>query len=225
MKIVLALGTALVILVAAFVVLPRALLHVSGNDDAKATRTALAGQRHPVTGAGASVTPAVRKIESFASMQSRAGFAPLTPRALPAGYQPVEQYLYSDAPAEVLLTYERPGSLFIVIDEKRIDANLPNFLRPDRPPFPDRTPLPGVTPSTFRGRLPRVDLGGTPAVYVQDVNGGGARAYGNALALPVRANTQPHRLFFFRGDLQIVVEADQTDVPQAELIRVAAGLH
>ena len=214
----------LALIAGAFFLLPRLLLHVSDNAD-KRKESVPVGRALPTgtPGAAGASAAATRRFDAFAAVQSAAGFTPLTPSSLPAGYQPWEQFLRAAGPAEVVLSFVKPDNLSILIDQRTHDPNSRAFFRPDFPPGPGG---PGV-PGGGRGPQARpalIDINGTQGVYAQGLVGFGNRQLADPSRPPLQRNTQPHRVLFTRGDLDIIVEADMTDVPREELIRIAAGL-
>ncbi len=228
MKLVAALAASLALLVAAFVLLPKLLLNVSSNGannqnvPVGETRT---GGAAPAAGTAAPGS-AARRFVDFAHLQSSAGFTPLTPASLPADYQPWEQYVKGGgSPNIVVLSYLKPDGLFVQIYERPQSANDAGgraFFRG------------GFQPGEGTGRgggqggrpasSPFIDVGGAQGLYVQGTFGPGNRQMADALA-PSQRNTQPHRVLVIKNNIEIIVEADLTDVPRDELIQIAAGLH
>lgn len=214
----------LALIAGAFFLLPRLLLSASDNN-AKSKESVPVGRALPTGSpdAAGKSAPAARRFDAFAAVQSAAGFTPLTPGSLPAGYQPWEQYLRASGPAEVVLSFSKPDNLSILIDERPHDPNSRSFARPDFPPGQ------GVPGGAGGGRGPQtrpalVDINGTQGIYAQGLVGFGNRQLADPNRPALQRNTQPHRVLFTRGDLDIIVEADLTDVPREELIRIAAGL-
>jgi hypothetical protein len=218
-------GSILVVLVAAFVVVPKLLLKVSSDSSPSANRNLPVGAAHsssatPSTGVDAQV----RRFDSFSSLATQAGFTPLTPSGLPNGYLPFEQYTRTGRggmPNEIVLTYRKAPDLYVLVDE-----------RPGSPPaVPGQgqgRQFGGATPAVARGqngasRSPRVDINGSPGFYFGGRFGPAGRAFGPSTDLDYH-NTQPQAVQFFRQNLEIVIEADLTDVSRDQLLQIAGGL-
>lgn len=222
-KVLLALATAAAILAVGFIALPRLLLHAPGAASNNANANVPIGRAAEIgiTPLPGGASPAARRFQDFASIARGAGFAVLTPASLPAGYQPWEQYLQGD-PANVVLIYRKDGNFYLIVDERKHQANDFGF------------PQPGFTPRAGSGAPDRfgngrnvqraiVDVGGTPAFYSASLSGPAFRLLGGSDIS--RLNSQPHVLLFVRGDVDVAVEGDLTDIPRDELIQIAASLH
>jgi len=215
-----------VVLVAAFVFLPRLLLNVSSGSSNNAnvpvgeSRGAAQATGTPVPGL------ATRRFLSFAQVQSEAGFTPLTPASLPGDYQPWEEYVKRDGNGNVVvLSYEKQDGLYIQIYERPHNANDPSgrfFFRGGFQPGEGtgRAAGQGGRPASS----PFITVDGVQALYTQGAYGAGGRQMADALS-PAPRNSQPHRVLLIRNNMEIIVEADLTDVPRDELIQIAAGLH
>jgi hypothetical protein len=219
------LASGLILVVAGFVILPRTLLNVSGNSRNPAKENVPVGalRRAATAFVGASggpATPSTRRFVPFASVASEAGFTPLTPAALPAGYAPWEQYVRQKNPAEVVITFAKGDGLFVLVDERVRDPNARPFL----PPIGGGRQS---TPASGRGGGPQqaiVVVNGASGLYVVGPTGIGARQLADANLAAIQRNSQPHRILFVHNDLEIIVEADQTDVTEEQLVRIAEGL-
>ncbi|HEY7294844.1 MAG TPA: hypothetical protein VH916_07365 [Dehalococcoidia bacterium] len=221
MKLIAAGVASLVVLVAAFLLLPRLLLNVSGNNSHN--QNVPVGESRPAGAAQAAGTAApgssTRRFVDFTQLQSMAGFTPLTPSTLPGDYRPWEQFVKRDSnPPIVMLSYFKPDGLFIQIYERQHNADDRSFFRG------------GFAPGEGRGQggrpanSPFIDVGGTQGLYALGTFGPGNRQMADAAA-PSPRNTQPHRVLQIKNNIEIIVEADLTDVPRDELVQIAAGLH
>lgn len=126
----------------------------------------------------------------------------------------------------VVLSYAKADGLYIQIYERPHNANDPSgrfFFRGG-----------GFQPGEGTGRgggqggrpadSPLITIGGVQGLYTVGVFGPGGRQMADALS-PSPRNSQPHRVLLIRNNMEIIVEADLTDVPSEELIQIAAGLH
>lgn len=222
-KVLLAMATAAAILAVGFVALPKLLLHAPGASTNSNNANVPIGrsQALDITPLPGGASPAARRFEDFASVQRGAGFNVLTPASLPAGYQPWEQFLRPGDPMNVVLTYRKNGNLYLIIDERRHQSNDNGF------PQPGVTPRAGFNnPDRFsNGRTVQraiVDVGGRPAFYTDTLAGPAFRLLGSSDIS--RLNSQPHIVWFTRGDIDVAVEADLTDIPRDQLIQIAADL-
>jgi hypothetical protein len=223
-KVLLALITAAAILAVGFIVLPKALLNAPGSHVDKTDGNVPIGHAQA---AGAvtpipSVSAMVRQFDDFATLESGAGFNILTPSTLPADYQPWERYIRQGNPTQVLLTYKKGDNLYLIVDERKHDDS--NFFFPR----PGASPRVGISQGSGGARAVQravVSVGGTPAFYTQGQSGPFGRGSGNGGPNAGEQNTQPHELFFTRGDVDVIVEADQTDLTRDQLIAIAASLH
>jgi len=213
-----------VVLVAAFILLPKLLLNVSSGSSNNANLPVGESRAALATGTAAPGA-ATRRFESFIQLQSEAGFTPLTPASLPGDYQPWEEYVKSDGSGKVaVLSYLKADGLYIQIYERPQNGNDPSgraFFRG------------GFQPGNGSGRAggqsgrpansPLVTVGDVQGLYTVGAYGPGSRQLSDAIA-PAPRNSQPHRVLLIRNNLEIIVEADLTDVPRDELIQIAAGL-
>lgn len=138
----------------------------------------------------------------------------------------MEEYVKSNANGNVVvLSYAKADGLYIQIYERPHNANDPSgrfFFRG------------GFQPGEGTGRAggqngrpansPFVTIGDVQGLYTLGAFGPGGRRMADALS-PAPRNSQPHRVLLIRDNLEIIVEADLTDVPHDELIQIAAGLH
>ncbi len=215
-----------VVLVAAFIFLPKLLLNVSSGSSNNANVPV--GESHAALATGtAAPGAATRRFESFPQLQSEAGFTPLTPASLPGDYQPWEEYVKGDGGGKVaVLSYVKADGLYIQIYERPQNGQDPSgrfFFRSG-----------GFQPGNGSGRAggqsgrpansPFITIGDAQALYTVGAYGPGSRQLADAIA-PAPRNSQPHRVLLIRNNLEIIVEADLTDVPRDELIQIAAGLH
>jgi len=227
-KVLGALATAGLILAVGFVVLPKLLLKAPGTSVNQTNQSVLLGRSLPLAALtpssrpSAVVTPNASRFEDFSSIEARAGFKPLTPSGLPGGYQPWERFLRASEPSEVVMVYRKPDDLYLLIVERKVDPATANpFQRPDNLP---RLRSASATPFSRQPQSPRIDVAGTQGLYIQGANGAIARALNDALSDVRQRNPQPHAVIFDRGDIEITVEADQTDVTREQLIQTASGL-
>jgi len=220
-----ALLTALVLLGAGFVVLPKLLLNAPGTKvSIKSADVPLGEVRTPPSGtalaAAASSTPLARRLDDFKSIQAGAGFAPLTPASLPSGYQEWQRYLRpGDSPA-VVLAYRNPENRYLLIVENKLDRNVA-APRP-APGFGGRGRLDG-TPSGA-AQSPFIPVGNGFGTYHSGVFGPAYRTVNQIFDGVAPAGMQLHTLFVSRGDVDVTIVADQIDVPRDELVKIAAGL-
>jgi hypothetical protein len=222
-KVLLALATAAAILAVGFVVLPKLLLHAPGAspDNTNANVPIGHSQVLAITPLPGGASPEARRFEDFASVQRGAGFNILTPASLPAGYQPWEQFLRPGDPVNVVLTYRKDGNLYLIIDERPHQPNDFGF------PQPGMTPRGGFqNPDRFsNGRTVQraiVQVGSTPAYYSDGLSPPAFRLLGGSDIS--RLNSQPHVLLFTRGNVDVAVEGDLTDIPRDQLIQIAVDL-
>lgn len=220
-----ALLTALVLLGAGFIVLPKLLLNAPGAKVARNSADVPLGEVRALpsgTAFAADVagTPLARRLEEFKAIQAGAGFAPLTPASLPSGYQEWQRYLrQGDSPA-VVITYRNPENRYLVIIENKLDPNVPaprpapNIAGRSRT---DSTPTGGA-------QSPRVAIGNTFGTYHTGVFGPAFRTVNDIFNGAAPAGMMSHTLFFSRGDVDITLVADQVDVPRDELVKIGAGL-
>jgi hypothetical protein len=225
-KVVGAMLTALILLGAGFIVVPKLLLNAPGTNVSKnrqdvplgELRAAPSGTAFAAQGSG---TPLARRLEEFQSIQAGAGFAPLTPASLPTGYQEWQRYLrQGDLPA-VVIAYRNPENRYLVIVENKLD---PNAAAPRGVPGfgggrgrADGTPAAGA-------QSPRVTIGDTFGTYRTGVFGPAFRTVSDMFGGVAPAGMMPHTLFFTRGDLEVTLVADQIDIPRDELVKIAASL-
>lgn len=228
LKVLLALLTAAAILAVGFIALPKLLLHAPGASTDNNVNVPVGRALGGAVTASAGGSPAPRTIEDFASIQNGAGFPVLTPASLPAGYQPWEQFLRRGGDTNsVVLTYRKDNNLYLVIDERKHDNS--SFFVPQAG-FTPRAGFtgPGGAPDRQGNGRPVqravVDVAGTPAFYTQGITGQIYRVLGGSGTDLTRLNGQPHELLFTRGGVDVVVEADQTDIPRDQLIQIAAAL-
>ena len=117
MKAIVLFGAGLLALVAAFVLLPRLVLSLSGNST---TNSNAPFARAGSASATASGTPlASDPIESFAALAGKAGFQPLDPGVVPAGYVPVGRYVTSDAQPSVVFAFRNAAGRYLLITERK----------------------------------------------------------------------------------------------------------
>ncbi len=227
MKITAALATAVALLAAGFVVLPKILLNAPGAaikaDDHSVplgqtrslpSATAIAG----LAGAG---TPVALQIEEFQAIQSAAGFTPLTPASLPGGYEERERYLRTGSRPAVVLSYRKPDQLYIFVVERKRDPGAQGFQRPD---ITGRQRPAGTAVAPY-GQQPRVDIGGVTGVYTQGLSQTTVNALSGSVTPEQLRTSQLHSVLFNRGDVEVTVVADLNDVPRDQLIEIARGLH
>jgi len=221
MKLAVGVVASLAVLVAAFILLPRLLLDVSSHAHNENVPVGETGSSSAARTAG---TPApgssARRFVDFAQLQASAGFTPLSPASLPADYQPWEQYVKAENGGNVVvLSFFKPDGLFVQIYERQHAANDRSFFRGGFQPGEGTGRAGGRPPGS-----PFIDVGGVQGVYAFGTVGPGNRQMIDALG-PSSRNTQPHRVLLIKDNLEIIVEADLTDVPRDELIQIAAGLH
>jgi|SRR5579884_3472226 hypothetical protein len=223
-KVVLAFLTAASILAAAFVLLPKLLLKTAPG--ANSNENVPVGK--PLDLSATPGAQAQRRVQSFADIAAAAGFTPLTPSSLPAGYQPWEQY-YQAASGTVVVTYRKSDRLYLIIAERKLPPPQdPNGFRPRLPTScatpRGEFPTPTVRRPTVQVAIP---MGTACAFYQSDAGNFGfaARLLQGADLNPAFSNLRPHQLSFATAnDLEVAIEADQQDVMPDQLVQIAEGL-
>lgn len=209
-------GGALLALAAAFLLLPKVALRLSGANTAP---TAPANRSASVAGAtpAASAQPA---FESFADLRSKAGFAPLDPGVLPQGYVPDAQFVAAGPHPTIIFAYHNAAGRSLVITE---------------------TASPSVQPGSDspRNRTGAFSPRGTPPIGapqpVQVAPGVSGRYTADDRRLlacrpddPATPFTcldgQPHDVRFSLRGIDVLVAADERDIPRDDLLQIAAGL-
>lgn len=200
----------LVVLAAAFLFVPRLLLHLSGKTTASATPPAL------VATAAVAATPS-DPIEGFASLASKAGFTPLSPGVLPSGYTLAGQYVASGRQPEIIFAYRNGTGRYLVIAERQ--GRQETFFPPpgNQRPIEIATPLPNAPHSVQIGESVRGLYQPNDYRLMDCYQGDPIRKY-------TCHDEPPTSLRFMTRGVAVVIAADGRDLDVETLIRVAAGL-
>lgn len=210
-------GGALALVVAAFLLLPKAALRLSGRDSAPVFPTVnaarLPSSSSPAAGGG-------QRFEDFAGLQTRAGFVPLDPGVLPQSFTADGQYVAAGAYPAIVFAYRNGAGRYLVITEA------------PTPHTQAGTDSPRNRTGKFALRGSPVAGGPEPVMVSATVVGQYLSDDGRLLACepddPAVRYTcldgEPHDIRFSVRGIDVLVAADQRDVPRDGLLQIAAGL-
>jgi hypothetical protein len=213
-------GAGVVALVAAFVLLPRLALNLSGNSGANNSnapfvKAASASPR-------ASGTPAVADpIISFADLAAKAGFTPLDPGVVPAGFVPAGRYVTAgDAPI-VVFAFRNAAGRFLLITERKTpprQSGSDSFNnRPGRGAFTGATPRPDAPQQVLL-------RDGVTALYIASDRRLTQCSASDPTAKYTCSDQAAQDVRYSVGSIDVLVAADGRDLSREDMLKIAEGL-
>ncbi len=212
-------GAGLVVLIAAFVLLPKLALQISGDNNSANVPFAKAASASATAGG----TPFGNDpILPFSALASQAGFTPLDPGVVPAGFVPEGSYVDANPVPTVIFAYRNTAGRYLLITERTSVQVQPgsDSLRNRPPNFGARgrgTPRPNA-PQLIQ--LPS----GTPGIYSPDDFRASACQQGDPTGKYTCGDQPASSIRFSARGLDIVVTADGRDLSQDDLLKTAGGL-
>ena len=212
-------GGGLLVLVAAFVLLPKLALRISGdNSNASVPFTKSASASATVSGTPFGSDP----ILPFSALASQAGFSPLDPGVVPEDYVPEGSYVANNPVPMVIFAYRNAAGRYLLITERTSVQ-----MQPGADSFANRPPnFGGRGRGTPRPNAPQlIQLpSGTPGIYSPDDFRATACQQGDPTAKYTCGDQPATSIRFSARGLDIAVTADGRDLSQDDLLKTAGGL-